>query len=154
MRFFQNRISLIIAVSCVAYLFSGCAKAPDEELAKAKAAIKAAQDVEADKYMAKNFQNLQKALETAESEIANQQKRFILTRKYKRVTEMLEKTAQLATEITNEAPKVKAEMVTQVKENLGLTEGMLKETANDIKKAKRKQDKSVIEQLKEILKEK
>jgi hypothetical protein len=151
MRIFKNRVSLIIAVSCVAYLFSGCAKAPDEELAKAKAAIKAAQDVEADKYMARNFQNVQKALETAESEIANQQNKFVLTRKYKRITEMLVKTEQLATEIANEAPKVKADMVAQVKENIGLTEGMLKETANDIKKAKRAHDKSVITELQTYL---
>lgn len=45
----------IIAITSVVYGFSGCAKAPEAELAAAKAAIKAAQDVEADKYMTKKF---------------------------------------------------------------------------------------------------
>lgn len=143
--------SLIIAGITIAYFLSGCAKAPDAELAAAQNAVKAAQAVEADKYMSRNFQNVQKALQMAEAEIANQKKAFFMTRKYKRVTEMLEKTTTLANEITAEAPKIKAEMVAQVKENLGLVKGMLAETANDIKKAPRTFNKDVIAELKGYL---
>ncbi|MBN1307608.1 MAG: hypothetical protein JXA18_06815 [Chitinispirillaceae bacterium] len=148
MRFVQRTVCLIIAGAWSVCFFSGCAKAPDAELAAAREAVKAALDVEADKYMAKNFQNVQRALETAEAEIAKQKQSFFLTRKYKRVTEMLEKTVELATEIKNETPKIKEDMVAQVKENLGLVKGMLQETANDIKKAPRSTDKSVIAELK------
>lgn len=153
MHFFNSRTNLIIAGTCFVYLFSGCSKEPTTELNAAKAAIKAAQDVEADKYMAKNFQNLNNALAKAEEEIAVQKKSFFLTRKYKRITEMLKKTEELATEITKEAPKKKEEILTQVKENLGLVKGMLRETADDIKKSARKQDKAVIEELKGYLSE-
>ena len=148
MRLFQLKVNMIIAGTCIVCFFSGCAKAPDAELAAAREAVKAARDIEADRYMANNFQNVQKALTMAEEEIAKQKQSFFMTRKYKRVTEMLKKTTDLATELKNETPKVKADMVAQVKENLGLAEGMLKETANDIKKSKRTKDKSVIAELK------
>ncbi len=148
MRFVSRTGNLIIAGICAMYLFSGCAKAPDAELAAARAAVKAARDAEAEKYMAKNFENAQKALAKAEEEIALQKKAFIMTRKYKRVTEMLKNTTVLATEISNEAPKLKAEMIEQVKENLGLVKGMLQATENDIKRNARSTDKTVIAGLK------
>jgi hypothetical protein len=148
MRFLQRKGNLIIAGTCIVYLFSGCAKAPVKELAAAKAAIETARNAEADKYMSRNFQNLLKALEASEAEIANQQSSFFMTRKYKRVTEMLVKTASMATDLANEAPQKKAEMIAQVKENLGLVKGMLEETAKDIKKAPRSTGKEVIAELK------
>ncbi len=141
MRFFTRKVSLIIAGTCIVYLFSGCAKAPDAELAAVRAAVKAAQDAEADKYMARNFENLQKALAAVETEMANQKKALFINRKYKKAKDLLEKTLKFATEVTNEAPKVKGNMIAQVKENLGLVKGMLQETADDIKKASRVADK-------------
>jgi hypothetical protein len=82
----------IITLSCIICgLLSGCAKAPDKELAEAKAAIKAAMDVEADKYMAKNFQNVLKGLEAAEAEIAKQKNSFFLSRNYTSATQLLKK---------------------------------------------------------------
>lgn len=147
MRFFQNKVKLIIAGTCVAFLFAGCAKAPEAELAAARAAVKAAKDAEADKYMARNYENLQKAMKMAEDGIANQMTKFPLSRKYKNVTEILEKTTTLANELTAEAPKIKAEMTAQVKENLGLVDGMLKATAKDIKRHRRKKDKAIIKEL-------
>lgn len=148
MRFFQPKAVLLVVGICSVCLLSGCVKAPDAELAAARDAIKAAEAAEADIYMAKNFQNMQKALETAEAEIATQKQGFVLTRKYKNVTEMLGKIVEHTTEMTNKAPKVKADMTAQVKENLGLVDGMLEETENDIKRAKRVKDKNVISELK------
>lgn len=144
---FNSKLNLIIAGTCILYLFSGCAKAPDTELAAAKAALKAALDVEADKYMSKNFQNVQKALESAETEIAVQNTSFFLTRNYKRAIQLLNNATTLATEIKNEAPRVKEETVAQVKENLVSAKKMLKETAGDIKKAKRSREKKVIDEM-------
>jgi hypothetical protein len=145
------RITLTIAITGMVCFFSGCSKAPDAELAAAKAAIKSAQDAEADKYMARNFENVQKALKMAEDGIAAQKKGFFLTRKYKVVTEMLTKTTELANELAAEAPKKKAEMIAQVKENLSLVDGMLKATAKDIKKNSRGKDKNLIKELKDDL---
>lgn len=149
MRLFSRKVNLIIAGTCVAYLFCGCQKAPDTELADAKAALKAAQDVEADKYMAKNFQNVQKVVDEAEKEIAKQKSSFFLTRKYTRVTKILKNATDIAKEITTDAPKAKETIVSQVKENLALSKSMLKETENDLKKAsKLKSKKSLVPDLK------
>ena len=145
---FSRKVNLIIAGTCIISFFPGCSKAPDAELAAARAALKAAQDVEADKYMSRNFENLQKAMQAAETEIAKQNSSSFLKRKYKRSTQQLIKITELATEIKNEAPKAKEAITAQVKENLGLVKGILQETANDIKKASRGKEKSVIEELK------
>ncbi len=149
MRLFSRKVNLIIAGTCVAYLFCGCQKAPDAELAEAKAALKAAQDVEADKYMTKNFQNVQRVVEEAEKEIAKQKSSFFLTRKYTRVTKLLKNATDIAKEITADAPKAKENIVAQVKENLALSKSMLKETEDDLKKAsKLKSKKSLVPDLK------
>lgn len=149
MRLFSRKVNLIVAGTCVVYLFCGCAKAPDAELAEAKAALKAAQDAEADKYMTKNFENVQKVVEEAEKEVAKQKSSFFLTRKYTRVTKLLTSATEIAKEITVDAPKAKENIVAQVKENLALSKGMLKETENDLKKAsKLKNKKSLVPDLK------
>jgi hypothetical protein len=149
MRSLRREVSLIIAGSCILYTISGCAKAPDAELAATKAAVQAAKDAGADQFMARNFENLQKGLQMAEEEISNQNTSFFLTRKYTRAKDLLKKTSELATDITKEVPKIKEEAVKQVTENLGMVKGMLAATAEDIKKASRNKDKkSVIEELK------
>jgi hypothetical protein len=149
MRFLPYKLSLIITGTTALFMLTGCAKAPEAELAAARAAVKAAKDAGADIYMSKNFQNIQKALENAESEVALQEQSFPLMRKYKRSTMLLQKVTSLATEISNETPKIKEGVISQVKENLGLVKGMLLETADDIKKASRsKKDKALIEELK------
>ncbi|HEX2959552.1 MAG TPA: hypothetical protein VHO70_22140 [Chitinispirillaceae bacterium] len=148
MRSLKRTATMIIAGTCILSSLSGCSKKPDAELAAAKAALQAAKDAGAEIYMSKNYQNIQKALENAELEIAKQDSKFVLSRKYKRATELLTKTASLANEIAGEAPKIKEAAISQVKENLGLVDGMLKETANDIKKCARQKDKAVIEELK------
>lgn len=137
----KRKVSLIIAGTSILYLFSGCAKAPDAELATAKAALSAALNAEADKYMAKNFQNVQRVIDEADKEIAKQKSAFFLTRKYTRVTKLLKNATTVATEIANEAPKAKENIVGQTKENLTLAKSMLAETAADIKKFSKKKDK-------------
>jgi hypothetical protein len=148
MGFFRRNVNLIITGTCVFSFLTGCAKAPDAELEAARAAFKAAQDAGAEKYMNKNYLNLQKAMETTEMEIAKQKGKFILNQKYKRSKDLLDKTTKLAKEIAEEAPKIKEQTEAQVKENLSLVKGMLAETANDIKKASRSKSKAIIESLK------
>ena len=153
MRLLHNKVNLIVAVTCMVCFMGGCAKAPDAELAAAKQAIQAAKDAEADVFMSKNYANLEKAMEMVETEIARQKTKFVMMRKYKNVTEMLEKTLTLANEVTAEAPKIKADMVKMLKENLGLVDGMLQATEKDIKRHSRGQSKAVIEELKGYLAE-
>ena len=89
---------------------------PDQELTAAKAAIKAAQDVEADKYMPNNFLNVQNALSSAEAEIQIAKSKFILSRNYGRAKVLLENTTNLATQMTAEAPGAKADLIETIKE--------------------------------------
>lgn len=153
MRLLQHKAKLLIAGIGIVCFFTGCTKAPDAELAAAKTAIQAAKDAEADVYMSNNFSNLGKAMEMVETEIARQQTKFPMMRKYKNVTTMLKKTTSLANELADEAPKIKAQMQTQMKENLGLVDGMLKATEKDIRRLGRKQGKAVVEELKGYLAE-
>jgi hypothetical protein len=148
---FRHQVILLFAAMWVLFSLSGCAKAPDEELAAAKAAVKAAQDAGADKFMANNFRNVQKALEAAEAELALQNSAFILSRNYTRTKQFLKNATDLANEIKNEAPAAKEAMTNQVRENLELAKGMIKEAAADIKRASRSKEKKVIAKMKEDL---
>lgn len=148
MRSFLRLISVVVAGACISGLFSGCVKAPDQELAAAKAAIKAAQDVEADKYMPNNFQNVQNALSSAEAEIQIAKSKFILSRNYGRAKVLLENTTNLATQMTAEAPGAKADLIETIKERLASAQEMAKETHGDIKKVRRSKGKEVIAQMK------
>lgn len=139
----------IIAVSCIVCgLFSGCAKSPDKELAETKAAIRAAIDAEADKYMAKNFQNVQKGMEAAEAEIAKQKSSFFLSRKYTNATQLLKKTTVLANDLSKEAPRAKQNMAETVRNNLSLSDELIKITSNNIKKSSAFKNKYLIVSLK------
>lgn len=143
----------IIAVSCIVCgLFSGCAKSPDKELAETKAAIRAAIDAEADKYMAKNFQNVQKGMEAAEAEIAKQKNSFFLSRKYTNATQLLKKTTVLANDLSKEAPRAKQNMAETVRNNLSLSDELIKITSNNIKKSSVFKNKYLIVSLKADLK--
>jgi|GEM_PF-1322761 len=142
-----------VAFSCIVCgLLSGCAKSPDKELAETKAAIQAAIDAEADKYMAKNFQNVQKGLEAAEAEIAKQKNSFFLSRKYTIATQLLKKTAVLAKDLSIEAPRAKQNMAETVRNNLSLSDELIKITSNNIKKSSAFKNKYLIAALKADLK--
>ncbi|MBD3320800.1 MAG: DUF4398 domain-containing protein, partial [Chitinivibrionales bacterium] len=99
MRLFHNLIPATVTAAFCIGLLSGCAKAPEKELAAAKAAVKAAEDAEADQYMPNNFQNIQKALTSAETEIAIQNKKFFLARSYETAKQLLKNTTDLASDI-------------------------------------------------------
>lgn len=151
MRSFHRLISVAVTGACILGLFSGCTKAPDQELAAAKAAIKSSQDAEADKYMPNNFQNIQNALASAESEIELQKSVFFLSRNYEKAKQLLRNVTDLAKQMTAEAPQAKADMKAQVEEGLASAQEMVKETRVDIKKAPRSKGKQVLAQMKEDL---
>jgi hypothetical protein len=147
MRSFSRLLSVFVAGSLTVGFVTGCAKAPDEQLAAAKTAIKAAQDAEAEKYMSKNFQNLQKALTVAETEIALQNESFILSRKYTKAKQLLNNLINLAEQIKTEAPAAKAEMKAQVEINLKAAQEIAVETRAEVKKAPRSKVKDLLEQM-------
>jgi hypothetical protein len=137
MRLFNRLVSLIVAGTCIIGVFSGCATAPEKELAEAKAAIEAARQAEADKYMPKNFDNIQKALAAAEAEISKQNSAFILSRKYAKAKVMVNNAIKLAEQIKEDTPKAKADMIEQVTTGIERAKELAKETHGDIKRAPR-----------------
>jgi hypothetical protein len=137
-------MAALVAGMCIAGSLCGCAKAPDQELAAARAAVKAAQDAEADKYMPNNFQNVKEALATAEAELELQSKAFAMSRSYNKAKGLLTNVTTLAAQINAEVAGAKAEMKTQVETNLAALKKMAKETAVDIKKAPKSKGKAVL----------
>jgi len=138
MRSFYGLLSLGIVCICLTGILTGCAEAPDQELTAAKAAVKAAQDAEADKYTPNNFVNVQKALQAAEDEIVLQNGKFALSRNYKKATQLLANATKLANELKDEAPVKKAEITKQVDDGLTLSLKKIKETRTEVKKAPRR----------------
>jgi len=77
----------VVAVSAV--LFSSCAKAPDVEVANAKAAIETAKTAEADRYVPAEFNALQDSMNVVMNEIETQNSKFALVRNYKKANATL-----------------------------------------------------------------
>ncbi len=148
----KRSICLLSAMTLTVSLVSGCAKAPNAELEAAKAAIEAAKNAEADKYMANNYKNLLKALETSEAEIATQNQKVFFGRSYKNAKTMLSKMTTVAQDITKEAPKAKADFIATVKENIPIAKENLATSAKSISNAAKSKDKkAVVEELKGYL---
>ena len=147
MRSYHSLMSVAVAGVCILGFFSGCAKAPDQELAAAKAAMKTAQDAEADKYLPNNFENIQKAMEAAESEIGLQETKLAFSRNYTKAKQLLKNVTDLARQVTVDAPGAKEEMRTRVEEGIASAQKMAKETRVDIKKAPKAKGKKVLAQM-------
>ena len=147
MRSLSRLITVVVTGACILGFFSGCAKAPDEELASTREAVKAAQDAEADKYMANSFKNLQKSLETAETEIKLQNMKFVLNRNYVKAKQLLQNTKDFAAQLTAEAPGAKAELKAQIEEGLTSAKEMIKDSRVGIRKARRSLGKEVLAQM-------
>ncbi|MBD3346160.1 MAG: DUF4398 domain-containing protein [Chitinivibrionales bacterium] len=136
-----------VAVVCMTGIFTGCAQAPEEELASAKAAFQAAEEAEAEKYLPNNYQNVQKALQAVETEISLQKKKFFLARSFARADAMLENVSVLAEDLKNEAPKAKVELKAQVEAGLTSAEGMIKDTRAAVKRAPRSLGRKAVVQM-------
>ncbi len=144
----KRSICLLSTLTLTVSLFSGCAKAPNAQLEAAREAIKTAKDAEADKYMANNYNNLLKALEASEEEMATQNESPFFARRYKVAKTMLEKTTALAQEVTKEAPQAKERFIALVKENIPIAKENLATSAKSIANVAKTKDKEVVEELK------
>lgn len=139
--------TLLTVGACMAVFFSGCAKPPEEELAAAKAAFKAARDAEADKYMVNNFPNLQKAMEAAEEEVMSQKSKFALSQNYNKAKQLLKNATELAGQLAADAPKAKEELRIQVEKGLPGTQQKVKEARADLKVSSKSKEKKVVLQM-------
>jgi len=138
------RVSVVVAAVSLAGIFAGCAKAPEKELADAKAALSAAQAAEADKYLAGRYDEAVKALGAAEAEINKQNAAFILSRKYSEAARLLNATTTIATELKTEAPGAKDAIKADVEAALPTAQSAITELRKDVKKALKSKGKEAV----------
>ncbi len=105
MRKFAKFVTLTAVLALAAGLFTGCAKAPTEELAGAKAAIEAAAAEGATKYAAAELQGINDTLASAEAEIKVQEDKFF--KNYDKAKEILAKAKADAEALKAQVPALK-----------------------------------------------
>jgi hypothetical protein len=148
MRRFLYLLSVVAAAGACVVLFSaGCVKPPDQQLAAAKAAFKAAQDAEAGKYMANNFSNLKKAMEAAEEEVAVQMGKSGLSQNYSKAKVLLSGVIDLGNKIAAETPQAKVEMKKEIEQGLAASQEKAKEIRKDIKRAPKAKGKKTLAEM-------
>jgi len=109
-----KNLSLSLVLVLVLALVVGCAKAPQEAVDAANAALTAAKDAGADRYLANEYNAAQDSLNAAMAEIENQNSKFALTRNYNRAKELLAAATTLANaaneKVAAKRDEVKAEV--------------------------------------------
>jgi len=115
-----NSLLTLVVLVLTLVLFSGCAKAPVQELEAAKAALESAVKAEANIYAADAYKALNDSLDAAQAEIQTQDAKFGLFRNYDRVKTMLEGVTGAAAGLVQTAAvnkeQVRAEADTLIKQ--------------------------------------
>jgi Skp family chaperone for outer membrane proteins len=137
---------LVVGLILVLALVSGCAKAPQQAVDTAKAALDAAKQSGADRYLAGEFKAAQDSLNAALAEIEAQNSKFALTRNYDKATKLLEAATSLANNLTSQVDTKKEEVRTEAQQLFIDLQNGLKDAKDLLKKApKGKEGKEVLE---------
>jgi hypothetical protein len=140
---------LLLQVSALALLVvmaASCSKMPEAEVATAKASVEAAKSVEANRYIAPEFNAVQDSLNSALVEIETQKGKFFLTRDYKPVTAKLVALTAEADALKAKTEERKAAVRTEVQETLTALSLLIEEDKALLKKApKGKEGKAALE---------
>jgi hypothetical protein len=141
-KYFFLALGLILAVALV----GGCAKPPQQAVDAAKAALDAAKQAEADRYLAGEFKAAQDSLNAAMAEIETQNSKFALTRNYDKAAKLLEAATTLANNITSQVDAKKEEVKVEAQQLFTDLQNGLTEAKALLKKApKGKEGKEVLE---------
>jgi len=134
--FTSRRVLVGIAVALAVVGLSACAKAPQDAINQAKAALDAAATAEAATYAPQAWESAQQALNAATAEVEAQNAKFALTRSYKKASELLTTAQQAATAAQDEAASAKEQMrvavegaIATIEENLATADGLLESLA-------------------------
>lgn len=137
---------LTFGVILMLVLVSGCAKAPQQELDAAKAALETARQAEADVYLADEFKAAQDSLNAAITEIETQNSKFALTRNYNKAKNLLLAATNLANDLNSRVAAKKEEVKAQAEQLKTELETALTDAKALLKKApKGKEGKVVLE---------
>jgi hypothetical protein len=129
-------------------LLSGCAKAPQETIDAAKAAVEAAKTAEADRYLADQFNAAQDSLNAAMAEVEAQNSKFALTRNYDHAKALLESAVSAANAAKDGVAAKKDEVKAEAQTLMTQAQTAVEETKKLLAKApKGKEGKEVLEQM-------
>jgi uncharacterized protein YpuA (DUF1002 family) len=135
-------IGLILLLALV----SGCAKAPQQAVDAANAALEAAKSAEANRYLADEFKAAQDSLNAAMAEIEAQNSKFALTRSYGKATKLLEAATSSFNLIASQVEAKKEEVRTAAQQLFIDLQNGLKEAKDLLKKApKGKEGREVLD---------
>ncbi len=145
----RSKLSLIsLGLVLTLALLSGCAKAPQETIDAAKAALEAAKTAEADRYLADQFNAAQDSLNAAMTEIEAQNSKFALTRNYDRAKALLESAMAAANAAKDGVAAKKEEVMAEAQNLMTQAQAAVEETKKLMAKApKGKEGKEVLEQM-------
>lgn len=148
----MRAILSLMLVGLMMTLIVGCAKAPQEKIDAAKAAVDAAIAAGADKYVADKMQAAQDSLNAALAEIEGQNSKFALGRNYGNAARLLDAVKSLADEATGEVAARKEEVKNEANALWTTSQTALKEAQTLLKKAPRgKEGKAALEAIQQEL---
>jgi hypothetical protein len=127
--FMKKSLFISIAVTALfSLMFSGCQKAPEVELATAKAAIDSARIAGADKYLPSDFSAAQDSLKVAIAEIEKQKSANPITVNYTKAVTLLTSTTQTARELTKQAVTINQKLLSDIDVSLLKADSLVTET--------------------------
>lgn len=137
---------MLVGFGTVMMLTTSCAKLPQEDLDAANAAVEAAKAVEAQRYLAADFNAVQDSLNKAMTMIETQKSKFSLFRSYKDAKALLNQVTTMATTLKDDAIIRKEEVKNEVQATLTETNTLIGEVKTLITKAPRgKEGKAALE---------
>lgn len=141
-----KNLTLTLFVVLALVMVIGCAKAPQQEVDAAKAALDAAKAAEADRYLPAEFNAVQDSLNAALAEIEKQNSKFALTRNYNRAKALLASVVTLANQAKDQVAAKKEEVQAQATQLITDLQAALDEAKKLLKRAPRgKEGREVLE---------
>ncbi len=145
----KKHFLLTLAVVVVLSLVIGCAKAPQQEVDAAKAALEAAKTAEGDRYLPDEFNAAQDTLNAALAEIETQNSKFALTRNYGKAKQLLASALNLANKVGTDVAAKKEEVKAEVTQKVTDLSTAIEESKALWKKAPRgKEGREILEAMK------
>ncbi|HBG24269.1 MAG: hypothetical protein A2X17_08200 [Bacteroidetes bacterium GWF2_41_61] len=142
----MKKVTFLSALVLMIVLATGCAKLPQAELDAATAALDSAKVVEANRYLADEFNALQDSLNSANVEIEAQKSKLFISRNYKAITEKLVNITTSVEGLKVRAEERKIQVRTEVQDTLVvLNELILEDKALLAKAPKGKEGKAALE---------
>ncbi len=145
----RSKMFLItVGLVSILALLSGCAKAPQQVVDAANAALQAAEEAQANLYVPDLYNAAKDSLNAAMEEINAQGSKFALTRNYGRAQQLLEAATKAANDAQAAVAVKKEEVKAEAQNLMAQAQTAMEETKNLLAKApKGKEGKEVLEQM-------